>query len=292
MYVILPMVTFSSSLLSAQSNIIDTTDLHVTQLQINEASDANDYPRLANLLKRLIAFGYRDTNTYYGVAVALAMAGDKPNGVKYLDTSIQLGLNLNSDGGIAAHLLGINPDATIDSLISEVDKQSIQNNLKNGESSNYLLNILYLEDQGERELLLKKGLNTSPLLAIKIYQNDLQRRKSIYSMLDSNLINNPKDLEQAALILQHGLDTNDYLKAHYLALKSVKQGNQSARFLVAASLDRYLIAKKMPQKYGTQSFYNEKTKEEELFPVDPNVSDKERAEWNVTPIKDALKKKD
>lgn len=111
-------------------------------------------------------------------------------------------------------------------------------------------------------------------------------------MLDSNLINNPKDLEQAALILQHGLDTNDYLKAHYLALKSVKQGNQSARFLVAASLDRYLIAKKMPQKYGTQSFYNEKTKEEELFPVDPNVSDKERAEWNVTPIKDALKKKD
>jgi hypothetical protein len=220
------------------------------------------------------------------------MADNKVEGIQYLDTAIQLGWVYNSDGGIAAQLLGLDPDPSIDSMIGSANKLSVKNNPQPHGSGNYVLHILYLHDQAERNLLSEKGTNTSPLLAVKIYQNDLQRRKSVYSMLDSNLITDPKDLEKAALILQHGLDTNDYLKAHDLALQSVQKGNQSARFLVAASTDRYLVSKKMPQKYGTQSYYNGKTKRQELFPVDPNISDKERAEWNVPPLKDALKNKE
>lgn len=96
------------------------------------------------------------------------------------------------------------------------------------------------------------------------------------------------DCHHAALIFQHGLSSDSYEKAHELAIKAVELGDNSARWLAAASLDRFLLSSGKAQKYGTQFILNNKKEWELALPIDPSITDEERKEWNVPPIKDAL----
>ena len=72
-------------------------------------------------------------------------------------------------------------------------------------------------------------------------------------------------------------------------MKAVQMGDSSAKWLAAASLDRSLLMAGKPQKYGTQFGYTEPDGWKIAEPIDPTVTDEERAEWNVPPLKDALK---
>jgi hypothetical protein len=58
-----------------------------------------------------------------------------------------------------------------------------------------------------------------------------------------------------------------------------------ARWLVAATRDRKLMRLGRPQLYGTQFVPGDGGKPVR-YAVDPNVTDEERAEWNVPPLDD------
>ena len=60
------------------------------------------------------------------------------------------------------------------------------------------------------------------------------------------------DYYHAALIFQHGQNPDDYLLAHVLAMDAVAMGSKEARWLSAATLDRYLLSIWQPQVFGTQ----------------------------------------
>lgn len=60
--------------------------------------------------------------------------------------------------------------------------------------------------------------------------------------------------------MQHGETADDYLLAHVLATDSLVKGNNTAKWLVAATLDRYLQRTNQPQIFGTQ------------YPLDPAKS--------------------
>ena len=125
---------------------------------------------------------------------------------------------------------------------------------------------------------------------IRLLKNDLIRKQRLYALLpDLDKSNTPKDLEAAALILQHGTVANDYWHAHTLAMRAVKLGDSSALWLAAATIDRYLVAKGELQMYGTQTHVDAKTNQLEPAPVNPTITDEERARWHVPPLKDALK---
>lgn len=144
-------------------------------------------------------------------------------------------------------------------------------------SSNAELKGLFVADQAERKNL---DLN-NPILVESLSKKDSDRKSRVSRLLQENKIRTAEDYYHAAMIYQHGSSIEDIQKAMELAEKSFKLGEMKARWLSAATKDRFLMYQAKPQKYGTQFVFNESIKKWELYPVDPGTTDKEREEMNV-----------
>ncbi len=86
-----------------------------------------------------------------------------------------------------------------------------------------------------------------------------QRKNQIRVMLAEGTIKTGEDFYYASFIFQHGTTADDYLFAHVLAMDAVVKGYDTAKWIAAATLDRYLQMIKQPQIFGTQ------------YPLDPNL---------------------
>ncbi len=86
----------------------------------------------------------------------------------------------------------------------------------------------------------------------EVAKQDAARREATQKLLDDGKLRSAEDYYLAAFIFQHGDKPDDYLKAHSLAVISAAKGNRDARWIAAATLDRYLVAIGQKQIYGTQ----------------------------------------
>lgn len=86
-----------------------------------------------------------------------------------------------------------------------------------------------------------------------VAKEDALRRAATQKLLDAGKLRSAEDFYRAAFIFQHGNTSNDYLKAHSLAVISATKGNRAASWIAAATLDRYLMEIGQKQIYGTQS---------------------------------------
>lgn len=145
---------------------------------------------------------------------------------------------------------------------------------------------IYQEDIADRRRDEKDWNNLELVKEIK--QRDRERKTKVQQLIDRGVLRDASDFHHAALIFQHGETSEDYKKAHELASKAVEMGDETARWLFAATEDRWLLSEGKPQKYGTQFKQNEQSQLELVQPIDPAVTDKERARCNVPPLKDAL----
>lgn len=108
-------------------------------------------------------------------------------------------------------------------------------------------------------------------------------------MLNAGEVRTATDYFHAALIFQHGADPEDYLLAHVLAVNSVILGNRDARWLAAATLDRYLNRIGKPQVFGTQFGPTKDTPLDQL-PINPELlSDSTRVLNCVVPLPEQKK---
>jgi hypothetical protein len=85
-----------------------------------------------------------------------------------------------------------------------------------------------------------------------MYRQDAARRAAVHKLLDDGALHSAQDFEYASFIFQHSDNAGDYLLAHTLAMVAVAKGSDSALWIVAATLDRYLIKIGQSQIYGTQ----------------------------------------
>ncbi len=288
-------ITLSFAPCFAQQTKIDSAKLILLKNETNAAANSGDYQKAATLAKALIDLGVRDSGMYYMTAIVLALSGNKEEGKRYYDTAIVKGYD-PKETGMARSMLGLNTQTSkvnVDSAFAAIHADALQKakTLPAGYTNAKLYQI-YLEDQGERSLLIEHGMKESidDGIAMQMMQNDQKRKPMVYAILPQLMKAGARqDLQAAGLLLQHGDDTTDYWNAHELAMRAIELGDSTARWLAAATLDRYLVKKGKPQLYGTQSHPNEKTGKYELYPVDPSITDAERAKWNVPPLKDALK---
>jgi hypothetical protein len=83
---------------------------------------------------------------------------------------------------------------------------------------------------------------------------DQQRREAARKLLAEGKLQTGKDYYYAAFLFQHSLDSAGYLLAHSLAITAVSKGELKARWIAAATMDRYLmsLSDKQPQIFGTQ----------------------------------------
>ncbi len=88
--------------------------------------------------------------------------------------------------------------------------------------------------------------------------------------------------------MNHGDTPEDARNAHLLALRSAELGYRPARWLAAASFDRWQMYEGKPQKYGTNYVYDGRG--DRLWDVDLQTTDEERAAWDVPPLAEQLRK--
>ena len=79
------------------------------------------------------------------------------------------------------------------------------------------------------------------------------RRAEAKDLLAAGDLKTAQDFRDAAFIFQHGDNPDDYLLAHILATDAVVKGDASSKWIVAATLDRYLQAIGQKQVFGTQT---------------------------------------
>ena len=108
---------------------------------------------------------------------------------------------------------------------------------------------------------------------------DSERRQRLQSIVESVGLNEPEDFYRAAWILNHGESVEEIWQAHILAKHAAERGFRQARWLAAATYDRWLMYQGKPQKYGTQIVPD--GKRQRVWEVEPGTTDTERAEWDV-----------
>ena len=111
-------------------------------------------------------------------------------------------------------------------------------------ADNAELKQIYDADQKDRE---GQSIDWS-----KVGPRDVAREMRVREMIDQALLVTGKDYERAAMVFQHGGSADDILLAHILAVTALGKGETGARWLAAASLDRFLQRVGQAQVFGTQ----------------------------------------
>ena len=140
------------------------------------------------------------------------------------------------------------------------------------------LERLYNEDQADRAQEDKIDWKV-------VDKRDEERRKRVLEIVGQGGAKEAADYVHAAMVFQHGHVPEDYEKAHEWCLKAVEidPDYPGARWLAAASKDRYLMNLGKPQLYGTQ-YRKDRDGPWYLWQVDPSITDEERAKWDVPPL--------
>ena len=127
------------------------------------------------------------------------------------------------------------------------------------ETDNLKLEELYQADQSDRGKVYETAEAVQGLK-----DRDAARRKRIYVMMELSEVRTLNDLYYASVVLHHGDEPADFLTGHRMASVAAMMGHRTARWVAAASLDRYLMSVGLPQVYGTQFEYNPESKRYDL----------------------------
>lgn len=146
------------------------------------------------------------------------------------------------------------------------------------------LKKLYEADVEERK---KLGMEKEEV-GEELLKHDKNRRQKVKEMIEKGKLGVAEDFHHASVIFQHGETSDDYKLANQLAKKAMGLGEERAKWLYAASLDRWFLSAGKPQKFGTQFVRNSQDEWELAQPLDPSVTDEERAKYNVPPLSKAL----
>ena len=130
---------------------------------------------------------------------------------------------------------------------------------------------LFGADQADRQ--------AEPIDWNRVSRADGERRRELLGLLQAGRVNRPEGLYLSAFVFQHGDCPDHYRFAHDLAKRSMDAGYDRARWIYAATLDRYLLSKGERQKFGTQ--YRVVRGKWQLQPYDPATTDEERALYHV-----------
>jgi len=147
---------------------------------------------------------------------------------------------------------------------------------------------LFMEDQKDHSAAMIETYKTKADWD-ELTKRDKSRQDVALKILEENKSLTGEDYFRAAMLFQHGARVVDSKKAISLSKKGVLMGSDDAKWLYAAATDRLLVRQGKKQKFGTQYRKMEKGKWF-LLPVDPKTTDKERAEYNVVPLKQAKAK--
>ena len=92
------------------------------------------------------------------------------------------------------------------------------------------------------------------------------------------------------MVLQHGDSPEDYLLAHEFCVVALGKGEREARWLTAATEDRFLMKIGRPQRFGTQYRSSGPDDPVRLYEVGAGVTDGLRRELGVPTLEEARRR--
>jgi hypothetical protein len=134
---------------------------------------------------------------------------------------------------------------------------------------------LYAEDQADREPPEGKSIDWSV-----VGPRDAARLARVKALYTAGRFQTGTDYYHAAMVLQHAEIPEDYLLAHELCVVAISKGEEQAKWLAAASEDRFLTSIGRPQRFGTQ-FHREGSGPWRLDTMDSGVTDALRETMGV-----------
>lgn len=141
---------------------------------------------------------------------------------------------------------------------------------------------LYDEDQADRMPGEGKPIDWSV-----VGPRDKAREARVKALLEAGAIRTGKDYHRGAMVLQHAPRPEDYLLAHEMCVAALALGEREARWLAAASEDRFLMNIDRPQRFGTQFRSTGPDQPFKLYEVDPGVTDDLRRALGVPTLAQA-----
>ncbi|WP_394846159.1 hypothetical protein LZC95_01690 [Pendulispora brunnea] len=116
---------------------------------------------------------------------------------------------------------------------------------------------------------------------------DAARRERVRQLEAAKQLRTADDYYHAAMVFQHGIDESSHATAFHFARHAVELDSNfvKARWLVAASRDRYHMSRLEPQLYGTQ--YKIINGIWIVWPADHHITDRDRATWCVQSLETA-----
>jgi hypothetical protein len=183
---------------------------------------------------------------------------------------VMLGMSL---AALAAGVFGVPASAR-----SQEPAQSDQNDSAE-------LAKLYEDDQADRKMDPAKPIDPAVMIA-----RDRKRQARVKALHEAGVIHTGKDYRRAAMVLQHGETPEEYLLAHEFCLVALSKGERDARWLAAATEDRFLMNIGRPQRFGTQYRSTRPDEPVRLYAVGPGVTDGLRRELGVPSLEEARRR--
>lgn len=178
-----------------------------------------------------------------------------------------------SGAGSSTSTVIIIGDGSCDPVVKHVGRGA-----KLDEAVSKRLAALYQQDQ--------KARDTNNIDWAKLNAEDRRRRLEVNGLLEKKLLFSGQDFFHAAMIFQHGSCPAHFRLAQRLAQVALNLGVEEAKWLYAATTDRFLRSTGKPQKYGTQYICTNGAAA--LQPYDASTTDAQRARYHVPTLKAAL----
>ena len=110
---------------------------------------------------------------------------------------------------------------------------------------------------------------------------DAVRLARVKQFYHGQVLQTGMDFYHAAMILQHAHMPEDFLLAHEFCVVAVSRGVEQAKWLAAASEDRFLMNMEQPQRFGTQYRIDGRDGRWSLYEVSAEVEDSLRSAFDV-----------
>ncbi len=116
---------------------------------------------------------------------------------------------------------------------------------------------------------------------------DKRRLARTLELYQNGSLRTGKDYYHAAMVLQHSEKATDFLLAHELCVVAIGRGEDKARWLAAASEDRFLMNIGWPQRFATQYKSNGPKAPYRLHTVEAGVTDDLRRAFDTPTLERA-----
>lgn len=146
---------------------------------------------------------------------------------------------------------------------------------------------LVVQDQWDRcnDMFGEKHRVDSCTIKPSIVEHDAARHAKAKELLAQGRIESGREYFFMALLFQHSGDPDELMLAHVLAITAASKGFSHAKWMAAATMDRYLQTIHQPQIFGTQ--FKLTAGQWTMEPYSRNaISDALRAEWCVISLAD------